>query len=302
MKSISVVFFLLATLPLNLMGQSANPEHYRIYTGNGSVVSFEAMIGSFAESDVVFLGEFHDDSVGHALELDVFRTVFENYGKDRKVALSLEMFESDVQSILDEYLAGLITEDHFLASSRPWKNYKTDYRPLVEFAKEKKLPIVAANAPRRYVNMVSRGGRAALTALSRDAKKTLAPLPYPESSPTYREKFLALMKDMPAAAGNNSRLTNILESQTLWDSTMGYRVARFLKKNKRGLVVHMNGSFHTESRLGTAEQFARYKRSARFQVVTIRYEDDFKRFEPARHKGLGDFVILTDGSQPRSGK
>ena len=108
------------------------------------------------------MGEQHDDAVAHFLQLQIFKAAVEKYSKDRKVALSLEMFERDVQTVVDEYLKNLISETHFLASSRPWGNYKTDYRPLVELAKEKNLPVIAANAPRRYVNMVTRLGRDSL--------------------------------------------------------------------------------------------------------------------------------------------
>jgi uncharacterized iron-regulated protein len=78
--------------------------------------------------------------------------------RKKKCRPSLEMFERDVQIVLDEYVKDLITEKKFLDDSRPWNNYKTDYRPLVEYAKQNKLPVIAANAPRRYINMVSRGG------------------------------------------------------------------------------------------------------------------------------------------------
>lgn len=280
--------------------QSTQAEHYRIFDASGNPVAFEELISRVASADVVFLGEFHDDSVGHAFQLDVFRAVLERLGTERRVALSLEMFESDVQYILDEYLQGLITEDHFLAASRPWKNYATDYRPLVELAKEKNRPVIAANAPRRYVNMVSRNGRPSLESLSKKAKKTLAPLPYGRSSEAYTEKFRTLMQAMPAASGNSGRLENILDSQTLWDATMAFWISRFLKKNKNSLVVHLNGSFHTESRLGAVEQLAKYRKKARSLVVTIRYEQDFRNFDAKKHADLGDFVVLTDASQPRS--
>jgi uncharacterized iron-regulated protein len=260
------------------------------------------LLSRLAETDVVFLGEYHDDAVGHAFQLEVFKEAFARYGKERNVALSMEMFERDVQYIVDEYLKGQITEDHFLASARPWKNYKTDYKPLVEFAKSNRLPVIAANAPRRYVNMVSRNGRASLDTLSKTAKKALPPLPFGVSSAAYSDKFTALMSQMPAASGENSNIGKILESQTLWDASMGYSIARYLKKTKKPLVVQLNGGFHSESRLGTPEQMVRYRKKARFIVVTMRYEKDFKTFDPAKHKGIGDFVLLTDASQPRSGK
>ena len=118
---------------------------------------------------LTFLGESHDDAVAHYLEEQILRRTWDPHlGRP-----SLEMFERDVQYVLDEYLAGFITEAHLTASGRAWKNYKADYRPMIEFAKEKKMPVVAANAPRRYVNRVSRLGSAALTELEPEALRFL---------------------------------------------------------------------------------------------------------------------------------
>lgn len=68
--------------------------------------------------------------------------------KGAKLALSMEMFEADNQSKLNNFLADTLSEENFLAASRPWPNYGTDYAPLVNFAKEKKMPVIAANVPR----------------------------------------------------------------------------------------------------------------------------------------------------------
>jgi Uncharacterized iron-regulated protein len=271
--------------------------NYRIYDAQGNPAALESIIDSLKDTDVLFLGEQHDDAVAHHLQNEIFRRAFERYGGERKMALSLEMFERDVQIIVDEYLRGLITESHFLASSRPWGNYKTDYRPLVEFAKEKNLPVIAANAPRRYVNMVSRGGRDSLNALSAEARRWLAPLPFARASETYAKKFNALMGGSSEASMG---LNNILESQTLWDATMAFSISEYLKKTKNPLVVHLNGAFHTENRLGTPEHLAKYSKKVRFTVVTMRYEENFQNFDKTKHADLGDFVILTDAKVPRS--
>lgn len=298
MNKIISTFVLAVLFAMNINGQVAfNEAQFRVFDGKGSPSSIEAIVAAAASNDAVFLGELHDDAVGHAVQFEIFRRLVEKYSADRKLALSLEMFERDVQIVLDEYRANLITETHFLASSRPWGNYKTDYRPLVELAKERKLPIIAANAPRRYINMVSRNGRGSLNGLSKDAKKWLAPLPYGEASPAYSAKFKALMG--PSAEAQMG-IDNILGSQSLWDATMADSVARFIKKNDDALVVHLNGGFHTEGRLGTLEHFLQYRSKAKAIVVTIRYEDDFNVFKPSSHAGLGDFVILTDAKQPRS--
>lgn len=259
----------------------------------------DSIISAAASADVIFLGEFHDDSVGHSLQFDIFAKIVEQQAAKRPVVLSLEMFERDVQVVLDEYLAGSITENHFLLSSRPWGNYKTDYRPLVELARERKLKVVAANAPRRYVNMVSRNGRISLNALSSAAKEWIAPLPYAEPSDAYEKKFKALMGPSPEA---QMGLENILSSQSLWDATMAYWIADTLNRNKNALVVHLNGGFHTESRLGTVEHLMKYRDGTKATVVTIRYEDDFNTFDKAKHTDIGDFVILTDAKQPRTQK
>ncbi len=273
--------------------------NYRIFDGQGNPATLENILKAIEKTDVAFLGEQHDDAVGHFLQLQIFKAVVEKYSKDRKVALSLEMFERDVQTVVDEYLKNLISETHFLASSRPWGNYKTDYRPLVELAKEKNLPVIAANAPRRYVNMVSRLGRDSLNNLTNDAKKWLAPLPFGEASDAYAKKFNALMGQMSDSV-TPQKHSPMLNAQALWDATMAYSIAEFLKANKKSLIVHLNGSFHTENRLGTAEHLLKYFPKAKFLVVTMRYEAEFTKFDKLKHQDLGDFVILTDSKIPRS--
>jgi uncharacterized iron-regulated protein len=270
----------------------------RVFDGKGNPASLRDIVSAAGKVDVLFFGELHDDSVGHAIQAEAFRRIVAEYAALRPVILSLEMFERDVQTVLDEYLGSLIPEQHFLASSRPWGNYSTDYRPLVELAKEKKLTVIAANAPRRYVNMVSRGGRQTLNGLSRQVKKEwLPPLPYAEASEAYANKFKAMMGGSGEA---RMGLDNILSSQSLWDASMAYWISRGLKKNKNALVVHLNGGFHTQYRLGTVEHFLKYRKKGRALVVTIRYEDDFKKFDASKHTDLGDFVVLTK-KVPRGG-
>ena len=270
---------------------------YRAFDGTGKPVSLADIAVAIDRSNVVFLGEFHDDSVAHALQFEIFKAAVERHKGKRPVVLSLEMFERDVQIVLDEYLKGLINEDNFMRSSRPWGNYKTDYRPLVELAKEQRLSVIAANAPRRYVNMVSRGGRSSLNSLTKRARSWLAPLPYAEASEAYSRKFKALMGSSPEAMMG---IENILSSQSLWDATMAYWISEALENHKNALVIHLNGGFHTEQRLGTVEHLLKYKKKSKPLVVTLRYEKEFRNFDNAKHTGLGDFVILTDAAQPRS--
>lgn len=287
----------LILLVLAAQAFAQSPEKYSVFTGKGDPSSIADIVKALENTDAVFLGEMHDDSVGHAVQFEIFKQTVERLSPKRKVTLSLEMFESDVQVVLNEYLKGQISENHFSLSSRPWGNYKTDYRSLLELAKEKKLDVVAANAPRRYVNMVSRGGRETLNGLSKEAKAWLPPLPYAEASEAYAKKFKALMGPSPEA---QMGIDKILSSQSLWDASMAYSVAQSLNKNKGSLVVHLNGGFHTENRLGTVEHFLKYRPKGRALVVTIKYVNDFKTFDKSKYTDLGDYVILTDAKEPRS--
>lgn len=285
-----ILFFLMFSNPF---AQTAD-ANFRAFDKAGNPIKIAQIIAALDKADVVFLGEQHDDPTAHSLQFDVFKAAFEQYGKQRSVVLSMEMFERDSQIVVDEYLADLINESNFIAQSRAWGNYKTDYRPLVEFAKTNKLSIVAANAPRRYVNRVSRLGRQSLDVLSPAAKSWLAPLPYAKASDAYATKFNALMGAM------DSHSSNILDSQSLWDATMADSIVKALKSNKKALVVHLNGGFHTENRLGTVEHLLGYAPKTRVVVVTIKSVENFPNFDKSRDENAGDFVILTEPKLPRS--
>src|ERR1043165_4927086 len=278
------------------------PEaHYRVFDSKGRPVKFEEVVAALERADVLFIGETHNDAVAHLLEAELLRRADEAFGpsspKRRPVALSLEMFERDVQTVVDEYTGGLIQERHFLASSRPWNNYQTDYRPLVEYAREHHLQVIAANAPARYVSRVSGLGPDSLRELSQTAKEWLPPLPFPPASEAYAAKFNEAMGGPPADASSSQQPAgqqanphggaHLLEAQTLRDASMAYSIADFLKHSRDALVVQVNGTFHSEQRLGVPEQLQHYRPKARPVVVTILPDEGFPAFDAARLGALG---------------
>ncbi|HEV2801756.1 MAG TPA: ChaN family lipoprotein [Pyrinomonadaceae bacterium] len=274
----------------------ASPPPLRIYNAEGKTASLEDVVAAMSAAQVVFIGETHNDPAAHWSELQLLQGAFMRYGAARaegarSVVLSLEMFERDTQAVLDEYLAGLIAERHFLAASRPWRNYETDYRPLVEFARTHKLPVVAANAPERYVSRVGRLGRESLRELSTEAKRWLPPLPYAQASAAYASKFKQVMGDMTAAGAHGSPF--LLDAQALRDATMAHSLAEQLRATPRALVIHVNGNFHSEAGLGTPEHLRAYRADARTLVVTILPGKSGSPTDASSLKGLGDFVIVT---------
>lgn len=266
--------------------------HFAVYTAAGRPADLDAVVAAMADADVVFLGEVHDDPTTHALERRLLEAAQQRYGAQRPVALSFEMFERDVQLVLDEYLAGLIRERDFLAAARPWGNYATDYRPALEYAKAHGLAVIAANTPERYVSRVGREGPASLEAFSEAAQAYLPPRPLAPASDALAARFQAEMADMMAAHGaSGPDMGDLLAAQNLRDATMAYAIAGYLAQQPGALVVQLNGSFHSEHGLGVPEHLARYAPEARPLVVTFRPAADFRE---APEPGEDAFVILTD--------
>jgi uncharacterized iron-regulated protein len=296
------------------------PGAYRVFDGSGAPATLDDVVAAMAGHEVVFVGETHDDPTGHMLEAELLRRAHEVYAS-RGAVLSLEFFERDIQPVVDEYIAGLITESAFRSDGRPWPRYESDYRPMVEFAKESGIPVVAANAPRRYVTGVSRGGRDFLDSLGPDALATLAPLPYGEASEAYTNQWIQQISEVmdqegmkcgvpveqlpdgvdagppPPPPGAHAQMGNQLQSQVLWDATMAYWINDALLRRPDALVVHAVGSFHVARGTGIPEQLERYRPGASSMIVMLRPVEDVDRFEPAPAGAWGDFVIQTDASR-----
>jgi uncharacterized iron-regulated protein len=278
---------LTVSLCLSVIAQDNIGDHYRIYdTHTKQVISIDKIVADMANADVLFFGEEHNDSACHYLENQIWRALHGRYGD--KVTLSLEMIESDGQLALDEYLAAFIDESRFSKDVRLWSNYK-DYRPMVEYAKQNKLPVLAANAPRRYVSLVSKRGMKALDSLSEDAKEFLPPLPYDTLPGRYREKFIEVMQGSPGA--NNP---NVYYSQNLWDASMSYSIYRYLKNNRHRKVFHCVGGFHTAEKLGTAAQLQMRNRKLRILNIAAFSDKSFPTPDWSKFSDQGDYIIITD--------
>jgi uncharacterized iron-regulated protein len=325
---------LLITLPAQ--AQDAPPEvdsayvagEYRVFTGSGAPASIDDIIAEMGRHQVVFVGETHDDPTGHMLEALLLENAYEAYGAPesndgapRPVALSLEFFQRDVQPIVDEYLASLITEKSFRSDSRPWPRYETDYRSLIEFAKAHALSVIAANAPRRYATRVTMNGRESLNDLSHEARASLAPLPYGLPSEAYRNQWIQVIMEVMeeegtkcglpipepaegeapvqarAPVGSHDTMGNQLHSQVLWDATMAHSIAAFLTQQPDALVLHMVGGFHVARGTGTPEHLEAYRPGTSRMIVLLHSVENIDAFDPAPSGQWGDFVIQTDESR-----
>ncbi len=287
------ILLLFTCLSFTSFGQTPTAPHFKIYnTTTKQPATITDIIGSMAKADVLFFGEEHNDSTGHLLELELFKQLAQQY--PHKTALSMEMFTTDCQLVLNEYLAGFITEKNLVKDARTWPNFK-DYRPLVELARQNQLPVVAANAPSRYTNMVTRGSLASLDKLDSQAKDYIAPLPIDTATGAYYDKFVKIMGGHSAMAG-----MQIYQSQNLWDATMAWSIAKFYKSHGGFKILQLNGGFHSEEKLGTVAQLKKYAPNVRVINVAAYADDSFDNPDWSKFSTLADYVILTDPKLPKT--
>jgi len=242
--------------------------------------------------DVIFLGEWHDDTANHIAEMDLLRAL---HDRSPQLALSMEQFERDVQPVVDDYLAGRIGEDALISKGRAWGNYAESYRPLVEFAKDHGLPVIAANVPASLVRCVGEKGPEFLKTL--DAQKRLwAAAALHLEDGAYKDKFMHFLADSShGATGADSAAQNAraFASQVLRDDTMAESIALYLQKNRGHKVVHITGDFHVEGGLGTAERLKDRMPDLRIAVVApVEAKDPNHPSVSPEDAKNGDFLFL----------
>jgi uncharacterized iron-regulated protein len=278
---------------------AAVPPVMRIYdTKTQRDVSFNDLMAAVARADMVFFGEQHDDPATHAAELAVLAGIGQ---MQRPVVLSLEMFERDVQATLDNYLASRISEKDFLAASRPWDRYAADYRPLVELSRIRGWPVIASNIPRRLASGVSRRGLAHFDSIATaDRPFIAADNRCPRDD--YYAKFVGVMGGAASHGGAaptdsataRASVDRFYEAQCVKDEAMGESIARAMAKaGSRAILLHVNGAFHSDYRLGTVDRAQRRRPEAKSLVITAVPVPDPVTGNPAAHAGKADYLIFT---------
>ena len=236
-------------------------------TITGCEVSTEDTALRFSTLDVVFLGEEHDNEVGHAMQLELLVALHE---RRPNLILSMEMFERDVQDILDAYLAGAVSEEKFLENSRPWGNYRPHYRPLVEYARDNDLAVLAANIPRPLARKVSKEGPEVIAGEEFAARSSTAP------PGLYHDLFWEVMNPGEGEP-DDELLQRFFAAQCYKDDTMAESIADGLRQawgqGRRPLVVHVCGKFHSDYGEGTVSRLRDRLPELRVAVVTMESGD-----------------------------
>jgi uncharacterized iron-regulated protein len=276
MKKVSLLLALLVCFGLSAQDKKA----YQLFDKKGKKVTYEKLLKAAEKSQVVLFGEYHNNSVVHWLQLELTKDLAEK----KPLVLGAEMLEADNQKQLDQYLKGEINQKQLDTTARLWPNYKTDYKPLVDFAKENKLPFIATNIPRRYASMVSKKGFEVLETLTEEEKTWIAPLPiaYDENLPGY----VNMMKMMGDHAS-----PNMPKAQASKDATMAYFIQKNLKPDS--IFIHYNGTYHSDNFEGISWYLKRNEPNLQITTIATIEQEDLEKILPEEYN-KADYILVID--------
>ncbi len=272
--------FLSLLLLFTIVLHAQDKKSYQLFDKNGKKVSYDKLLKASLKTQVVLFGEYHNNSVSHWLQLELTKDV----AAKTPVVLGAEMIEADNQTQLNQYLKGEIDQKKLDSTARLWKNYPTDYKPLVDFAKENNFDFIATNIPRRYASMVSKKGFEALETLTSEEKTWIAPqpIPYDASLPGYVE-MMKMMGDHTSP--------NMPKAQASKDATMAYFINKNLKANS--VFIHYNGTFHSDNFDGINWYLKTYNPSIEIVTISTVEQKDISKLEKENHN-KADFILVID--------
>lgn len=282
MKKIILLVVLATASIINAQDKKA----YQLFDKNGKKVNFAKVVKAGFKTEVILFGEFHDNPICHWLQLELTKEM----SSKKEVVLGAEMIEADNQMQLNEYLNGKITQKQLDSAARLWPNYKTDYKPLVDLAKAKKIPFIATNIPRRYASMVHKKGFESLLELTLQENSWIAPQPiaYDKDLPGYRE--------MMTMMGEHTSV-NMPKAQASKDATMAYFIAKNVKQNS--VFIHYNGSFHSDNFDGINWYLRKYQPSLKIMTISTVDQSQLKKLNK-EHLNKADFILVVDENMTKT--
>lgn len=275
-----VVAIMLMTISGLSYGQAG--DAFQIYNAKGKKVKIEKMMSCLEGNDYVFFGEYHDNPISHWLQYEVTLGLHKQYGN--KLVLAFEMFERDQQDLMNAYLSGSVDEKKFEDSCRLWPNYKTDYKPLIDFAKDTSLKVIASNVPRRYANLLYKRGRQALDSLSNEEKAWMAD-PHFVVDTTLSQYSQLLEMGQHMGGGN------LMLAQAFKDATMAKFT--FMDKAAGDVVIHFNGAFHSDYFQGIMWYIQQQEPNAKIVTISTVSQKDVSKLEKDNFD-RADFIICVD--------
>jgi uncharacterized iron-regulated protein len=278
MKTKIILTVILATILFSFKGDK---KAFQLYDSKGKQTSYEKLLADAKQADIVLFGELHDNPIIHWLQMELTKDLFEV--KKQNLVLGAEMFEADDQIAINEYLQGKMSDKTLKDEVKLWSNFKTDYKPLLDFAKNNQLNFVAANIPRRYANLVYNKGIEKLDSLDAEAKKWICPLPmkYDGNLKCYKDIF-------ESAGGHGGE--NLPKSQAVKDATMAHFILKNWSKGK--LFIHYNGTYHSNNHQGIERYLKQENKDLKIFTIAATEQSNVDTLAK-ESMNLGDYIIVT---------
>ncbi|MCG2579569.1 MAG: ChaN family lipoprotein [Marinobacter sp.] len=260
-----------------------------ITNGRGSVLSINQLASQLRSADVIVIGEYHGHHGAHLLQSLLQSALYQQHPQQ---VLTMEQFTLEDQHELDLYLAGKTGESEFIADADAWPNYKASYRPLMEFSRARKIPVIAANAPADTVRCIGRNGEGYLNSLEMAERNQLPESPFVDT-PAYREKFFDTL-GTGHSSDTDARLENSYKAQLLRDNTMADQVIKAIRDYPGHQAIHLTGTFHAENHLGMVAVLEKKRPDLSVAVISPAFwqpGDDFLGLIET-HQQKGDFLYF----------
>jgi aminopeptidase N len=246
-------------------------------------IKLDEIIRNISDKTIIYIGETHTNYEEHKVQLAVIMNLSE---KGSKFGIGMEMFQKPFQNAIDNYISGNITEKEFLKKTEYFKRWGYDYnlyREIIEFAKAKKIPVVALNLRSEIIDNVSKGGLDILT----DEEKKEIPKDMNMSDEIYRNR----LKEIFYQHGNQGfeNFNYFYQSQILWDETMAHSVDEFLKQNPDYHIVVLAGAGHIMYDSGIPKRV--YRLNGKDYATLIQNPDNIDA-------DIGNFVLFPKPLSP----
>ncbi len=281
-----IILSLIAIIIFTNLTFAQGKPAYQLYKNNGKSANYDKMIKDLAKSDMVFFGEYHTNPISHWMQIEMAKSFYEIKGE--KLVFGAEMFENGNQLVMNEYLAGFYEEKKMMPEmTQMWGNYKTDYKPLVEFAKEKNLRFIATNIPRRYASMINKGGMDALKKLSPEARAMIGP-----DLEKYFDPTVKAYAEMASKMGDHvpPNMLNIQTAQAAKDATMAHFSLENFKKDD--LLFHMDGSYHSNYDQGIIWWINKIQPGLDIKSITTVMQSEWDEMTKEEKKTIAEYIIV----------
>ncbi|QJB26945.1 ChaN family lipoprotein [Limnospira fusiformis] len=254
----------------------------------------QKILESLKTANIIYLGETHDNTLDHQAQFEILQILHQH---NPQIAIAMEMFQRPYQSVIDQYLAGEISETQLVRDTEylqrwgfPWKYYA----PIVRFARENQLPVLAINTPTEVTRQVAAGG---LASLQTEHKRYIPPI---EEIKTDNENYRQMLYNVYRQhqhQGSEGGFDRFVEAQVLWDETMADAIANFVQANPDFTVVVIVGKGHVVYNYGIPSRVERRLADANIVQRSVLFQSPHQDSLPTN---IADFIWKHDTPQTKT--